>query len=379
MLNTYPTEKFVFHGTGREYFKIWIVNLLLTVATLGIYAAWAKVRTAKYFYQSTELNGNRFDYHGDPKAILKGNLMVAGIALIYIITSFTSEAVAGLIVLGMMCLMPLFMVMSLRFHLANTSYRGLRFHFNGTAKKAYGKLALAILTGIACVFVLGMLYGTANGLVTLTQFTATTGAVMLAGVVLTVASAALIFAMFICGLRLFIINHSAFGDAALNCTAPVGDFGKAVLKSTLLAAVAFWVLAIAAFFIHVSVFGASKISAFGSIVLLAYLVFFAFGAYLKTAISNLLWNNTTLGNQHEFISTARPTTAAWIHVSNIVLMVFTMGLFLPFARIRSMRYRIEHMTFVPVGSVDSIVRASQEKQRAFGDSVGDALGMELAL
>jgi len=44
MLNTYPVGKFVFHGTGREYFKIWIVNLVLTIATLGIYAAWAKVR-----------------------------------------------------------------------------------------------------------------------------------------------------------------------------------------------------------------------------------------------------------------------------------------------------------------------------------------------
>jgi uncharacterized membrane protein YjgN (DUF898 family) len=28
----------------QRYFRIWIVNLLLTIATLGIYSAWAKVR-----------------------------------------------------------------------------------------------------------------------------------------------------------------------------------------------------------------------------------------------------------------------------------------------------------------------------------------------
>mgnify|MGYP006216204291 CR=1 FL=1 len=99
MRNTYPPVKFIFHGAGREYFKIWLVNLVLTIATLGIYAAWAKVRTRKYFYQSTELNGNRFDYHGDPKAILKGNLLVAGIALTYALSSVYSPGFASLMFL----------------------------------------------------------------------------------------------------------------------------------------------------------------------------------------------------------------------------------------------------------------------------------------
>ena len=33
-----------FNGKGFEYFKIWIVNIFLTIVTLGIYSAWAKVR-----------------------------------------------------------------------------------------------------------------------------------------------------------------------------------------------------------------------------------------------------------------------------------------------------------------------------------------------
>ena len=52
----------VFTGNAREYFGIWIVNLLLSILTLGIYSAWAKVRRKKYFYQHTLIDGAGFDY-----------------------------------------------------------------------------------------------------------------------------------------------------------------------------------------------------------------------------------------------------------------------------------------------------------------------------
>ncbi len=45
------TLRFEFTGDGREYFRIWIVNVSLTVITLGIYSAWAKVRRMRYFLQ----------------------------------------------------------------------------------------------------------------------------------------------------------------------------------------------------------------------------------------------------------------------------------------------------------------------------------------
>lgn len=38
---------FAFHGSAGEYFRIWIVNVLLSIVTLGIYSAWAKVRTRR--------------------------------------------------------------------------------------------------------------------------------------------------------------------------------------------------------------------------------------------------------------------------------------------------------------------------------------------
>ena len=68
-------EPLTFTGTGAEYFRIWIVNLALTLITLGVFSAWAKVRRLQYFYRHTRLAGAGFDYHGNPIAILKGRIV----------------------------------------------------------------------------------------------------------------------------------------------------------------------------------------------------------------------------------------------------------------------------------------------------------------
>ena len=49
------TIPFQFDGKATEYFGIWIVNILLTIITIGIYTAWAKVRTNRYFYGKTRI------------------------------------------------------------------------------------------------------------------------------------------------------------------------------------------------------------------------------------------------------------------------------------------------------------------------------------
>src|SRR6202162_2708353 len=56
-------EPLHFTGSGTEYFGIWIVNMLLTIVTLGIYSAWAKVRRLQYFFRHTEVAGSSLDFH----------------------------------------------------------------------------------------------------------------------------------------------------------------------------------------------------------------------------------------------------------------------------------------------------------------------------
>ncbi|MGE5663254.1 MAG: DUF898 family protein, partial [Deltaproteobacteria bacterium] len=64
-----------FRGTAREYFGIWIVNMLLKIVTLGFYTAWAKVRQRRYFAGSTLLAGEPFEYLAEPGALFRGWLI----------------------------------------------------------------------------------------------------------------------------------------------------------------------------------------------------------------------------------------------------------------------------------------------------------------
>ena len=61
----------VFSGSGSEYFRIWIVNLLLMLVTLGIYYPWAKARRLRYFMGNTLIGGQPLGFHGDPKKMFK--------------------------------------------------------------------------------------------------------------------------------------------------------------------------------------------------------------------------------------------------------------------------------------------------------------------
>lgn len=151
-----PPEKrllaFQFTGSGREYFCIWVINLLLSLATLGIYSAWAKVRRLQYFDRNTTLAGAAFDFHGEPKAILRGRVLAVVLLAAYHY-AFGFSLVFGLVVVAVLLLsLPYMMRGALRFRLGNTSWRGLRFQFTGSVPLAYrtylAPIAVFLMPGV---------------------------------------------------------------------------------------------------------------------------------------------------------------------------------------------------------------------------------------
>jgi uncharacterized membrane protein YjgN (DUF898 family) len=113
-------EPVSFTGTGGEYFRIWITNTFLSIITLGIYSAWAKVRRTRYFYGNTRLAGASFDYHGQPKAILKGRAVALVMLIAYQVFSDMQGVLAGLLVLLLVAAFPWLMWKSLQFKLYNS-------------------------------------------------------------------------------------------------------------------------------------------------------------------------------------------------------------------------------------------------------------------
>ena len=143
-----------FHGSGGEYFGIWIVNLLLTIITLGIYSAWATVRTRKYFYRNTEVGGSRLDFHGRGINILVGRIIAIGLFALYSFGAYIHEYIPLIVLVAIVLLYPWLFVKSQRFRLRNTSWRGIHFDFKADAGDVYRHLGsyLAIMAVLVASF-----------------------------------------------------------------------------------------------------------------------------------------------------------------------------------------------------------------------------------
>lgn len=123
---------FEFTGTAWGYSKLWLVNLLLTVVTLGIYGAWAKVRNNQYLYGHTQVDQHRLQYLAQPMQILMGRLFALGVLLVLsaLSTLFPMLNIALLIV--MVFAFPWLIMQGMKFTYRNTAYRNVRFEFTGT-------------------------------------------------------------------------------------------------------------------------------------------------------------------------------------------------------------------------------------------------------
>ncbi|AWV97337.1 YjgN family protein [Arcticibacterium luteifluviistationis] len=151
---------FNFTGNGKDLFIIRLVNLMLSLVTLGLYYPWAKAKTLKYLYSETQLDEEPFTFHGTGKEMFKGFIKIMAIILfLYFLPTLVSLSgasgslviVATLITfIGFMVLIPLAIHGTVRYRMSRTSYRGIHFGYRGSLKELsklyYWNLFLAIIT-----------------------------------------------------------------------------------------------------------------------------------------------------------------------------------------------------------------------------------------
>ena len=342
-----PSQAFTFSGRGSEYFRIWIVNLLLSIITLGIYSAWAKVRRLRYFYSNTAVAGTSFDYHGNPVAILKGRI-IAVVLLVAYNFAFQVNALVGFIVMVAFAVaIPWLIWRSLQFKMYNPSYRGIRFGFKGNAKTAYVVyLLLPVLTVLTLYF--------------LTPFTHQR-------------------------IKRFQHSEARFGSTHFSFDGSVGSFYKTYLLG-LGICIAGLVVILFGFGSTLTVLAHGGIaSATAGLVFSLILMGFVIYAWLflmyplfLTLLQNLIWNHTRLG-EHRFTSQMRWGRMMFITFTNILAIICTLGLFTPFAQIRSMRYRIESMTLLPASNLDEFVADAEAHGSATSEGMADLLDFDMSL
>ncbi|MEO6921280.1 MAG: YjgN family protein [Collimonas sp.] len=345
---TQPTiEAFTFTGRGSEYFRIWIVNILLSIVTLGIYSAWAKVRRTRYFYDNTSVAGSSFEYHGNPIAILKGRIIAAVLIGGYQVAIRTNPKIGLLVLIPLMAAMPWLIWRSYQFKLYNSSYRGIRFGFKGSAGQSYFNY---LLLPLLSAFSLGLLLPFAH------QRT-----------------------------KKYLHSESKFGATHFSFDASVGAFYKIYLICFVIGVLGFIGIGV--------LFGSSLLAlgaagkhagpaAFGGtffmIILAMYAWMFLIIPLGLTMVQNLIWSNTKLG-EHHFQSNLKWTTVFFIMITNLIAIVCTLGLFTPFAQIRALKYRLESVTLLAAGSLDHFIADAEPHGSAAGEGMSDLLDFDLSL
>ena len=116
---------------------------------------------------------------------------------------------------------------------------------------------------------------------------------------------------------------------------------------------------------------------FLGIILLYAVIIFSVAAYVQSRISNLMWNNTTLEHVG-FVSNQRMRDLLWLYLSNIVVLVITLGLATPWAQIRMARYRISHLAITGETDWDQFVGEKKEASRALGEEIANMFDVDLS-
>lgn len=319
---------FEFFGNGFEFFRIWIVNILLTLVTLGIYSAWAKVRTQRYFYGNTHLDGASFEYLAEPLQILKGRLIAFALLLLYLLADQFAQLLGAVLMLLFVCAFPWIMVRGLAFRNAYSAWRGVRFGFDGRLGEAYKVFLLWPVLG-ALTFGLLVPYA-------------------------------------IYRQQQFIIGNSRYGTTPFRFGARAGGFYRIAL--TLIG------VGIGGGLIATLV--SMALPLLGLLLLIAtYLTLFALGNVMMT---NLRYNNTALG-AHGLRADYRLGSYATLMITNTLGIVLTLGLFYPWAKVRSARYAAEHIGVVAEGDLDEFAAGQRDRVSALGGEIGDVFDVDLGV
>lgn len=134
-IEAHPLE---FTGSGGEYFRVWIVNVLLGILTLGFYTPWARRRTAQYFYDHSMVAGSPLEFTAQQRKMVMGFVMLVLLTVAYNIAAESGQDTAvALFLLAGAVLAPFIWASAMRFRLGATRWRGLRLQFTASWREVY--------------------------------------------------------------------------------------------------------------------------------------------------------------------------------------------------------------------------------------------------
>ena len=373
-----------FTGSGSEYFRIWIVNLLLCLLTLGLYLPFAKARRLRYFYANTRIDGQALSFHGNPWRMFRGFMLLVVLMGAYAVAGRFSP-LAGLIAFGILCAVwPALWRASLQFRLGNTGWRGLRMGFRGDLTSAYKAVLPFYLPSI--IMVLAQVAFGPDLTADPAQQDAKAQALwfgLSAG--LSVLAMLLLFPLALARVKRYQHDGYVYANQRSQLSVPTRCFYGLGLKGLLLSLLPIVLTGILAAVLLPLAKSRPDLQgiAFGllaALLILAYLLMFIIAApYFTARLQNLVWGGTHSA-ELQFESSLKFRSLAWLTAKNWTLTLLTLGLYRPFAAINTARLRLDAMGLNLNGDMDAwVAERSGAAADATGEAAGDFFGFDMGL
>lgn len=329
-----------FHGTGGGLFKIMLINWILTLFTVGIYYFWGKTKVRRYLWEQSSFAGDRFYYHGTGGELFKGALIfglmlsVINGGIFAIGATFGPEAQVMAQMASsylILFLLPVIMVGAFRYRLSRTAWRGIRLSFRGKRKSAL------------------WLY--------------------IKGFIFTSLTLGLYWPYFTIQKQKFWRSNAYFGSQAFQYDGK----GQHIFKRFLLFA-ATYLIVFSSPTLLTSYLGMelqeSLIIFLGLLVPLV-VVYLYYSAFLD----RYNWSKTQFaGGTFNYDATGKQ----WLmlNFTNLLLLVVTVGLAIPFVVIRYRKFLAEHLTVHGNMQLSQVVQEAQ-KSSALGEGAADGFDMDI--
>ncbi len=390
-IEAYPLE---FTGTGGEYFRVWIVNVLLTIVTIALFTPVARWRTAKYFYSHTLVAESPLEFVGRLARMVVAFFMLIGLYLAFKVASETGQETATVLFLvGVIGLAPFLWGSAMRFRLSATRWRGLRPRLAAKWTEIY----LAAWP----MYAFGLIWAAFGIGVALLPEAPLPNGKMAPDFASVWPLAAVLFIGAFTGSALAIVRLEYNFKRLLVTRARIGGH-TGVWRIKFVSFLKIWLqtfgFVLAGFLGAAAVIGAiafvlAATGAFKSgargmsplivlFPLLALVLMFIVSsparAYREAKVFQLMWNNIGLGGVARFKCNLSVGSFVWLRIRNVLLTLVTLGFWRPFAKVSEVRMKTASVTLHVRGGLDNWVgQLVREEEQGFGDAIADAVGIDL--
>ncbi|MDR0579316.1 MAG: DUF898 domain-containing protein [Campylobacteraceae bacterium] len=332
---------FEFRGNALDFFAIWFVNVVLTIITLGIYGAWAKVRNNQYIYGNTFLGNHSFEYTANPVKILIGRLIVLGVYAVFFTTYLLGYFQAAFVILALfVLLMPLLIRQALIFRAKYTRFHGLNFRYKATVGDFYKFFLLHGFLNLITIFI--------------------------------------IFPFTYNRFKKLLINNTYYGNSNLSFYGGAEKFFFVYYIKTLILSLAFSV--ILGILIAIAVPLLKTVSPAGAfLMIVVYFAAITFSFVLQGSldawIGRVVYNDTSI-EEYKMLNEWSAPKLSWIYLSNFFAVVFSLGLLYPWTKIRMIRYKLENMGFETL-NLDVFAGQIEQNRSAVGEEAADFFDFDI--